>query len=281
MVTRSTFIHQFALGLGCALLLAACAGPLERDASSPSGTNTENGEVPTPILQVATCSMLPPFEFEGATGELEGFDIDLMDAIAQVGGFAVEYNVLPFKDIIPALQRETADIGLCNIIITRERLEKVDFSRPYFKAGQAIVVPLYTTTLQTLDDLQGKTIGVHTGTVGDDLAATIPNAQVKQFDSGLLALQNLSNGTVDAVIQGAAISLAMIAQGSPDNNLDNIEVVGAFLTQEVYGIAVPKGSEHLATIDAALNQILTDDTYAKLYQRWFRATPPQIPDSPF
>ena len=76
------------------------------------------------------------------------------------------------------------------------------FSRPYFKAGLAIAVSKDNTNITTLNDLENK-IAVQIGTTGADEAKKVKGAQIRTFDSAPLALQELSNGTVDAVINDA------------------------------------------------------------------------------
>jgi arginine/lysine/histidine/glutamine transport system substrate-binding and permease protein len=88
-----------------------------------------------PILRVGTEPTFPPFEMKAETGEgLEGFDIDLMNAIGKEAGFKVEFLSLPFDGLIPALQANTIDAAISSMTITAERAQTISFSRPYFKA---------------------------------------------------------------------------------------------------------------------------------------------------
>ncbi|MGF1524768.1 MAG: basic amino acid ABC transporter substrate-binding protein [Leptolyngbyaceae cyanobacterium] len=285
-IKRSTFLRNWALGLGLSLALAACGG------GGDTGTPTaDEGETPAAdveatagaeesaggTLTVATEPAFPPFEFQTDSGELDGFDIDLMTAIGETAGLEVEFEALPFDGIIPALQAGTVDAAISGMTITEERLETVDFSRPYIKAGLAIAVQESTTDVKGLEDLEGKRIAVQIGTTGADQAAEIPGAEVSTFDSAPLALQELSNGNVDAVINDAPVTLDAIESG----NISGLEVVGELLTTEFYGIALPKDSENVAVINDALNTMIEDGTYAEIYQEWFGTEPPELPESAF
>ncbi|MEO0984830.1 MAG: basic amino acid ABC transporter substrate-binding protein [Cyanobacteria bacterium J06639_14] len=286
-IKRSTFLRNWALGLGLSLALAACGG------AGDSGTPTADGEdAPAAdveateeapeaasggVLTVATEPAFPPFESQAENGELEGFDIDLMNAIGEAAGVEIAFESLPFDGIIPALQAGTVDAAISAMTITEERLQTVDFSRPYFKAGLAIAVQDETTDVKGLADLEGKKIAVQIGTTGADQAAEIPGAEISTFDSAPLALQELSNGNVDAVINDAPVTLDAIASG----NIDGLQVVGELLTTEFYGIALPKGTENLAVINDALSTMLEDGTYAEIYQKWFGSEPPELPESAF
>lgn len=268
-LTRSRFLRQLllgCLGLICVLTVAAC---------EPQGGGTPTATDGTTTLTVATEPAFPPFESQAADGSLEGFDIDLMRAIGEAGGFDVQFQSLPFDGIIPALQAGTVDAAISAMTITAERAQTVSFSRPYFVAGLAIAVRQETNDIQSLEDLEGRRIAAQIGTTGARQANEIPGTQVRTFDSAPLALQELVNGNVDAVINDAPVTLYAINSG----NLQGLQVVGELVTEEYYGIATPRNSPNLELINAGLNQILEDGTYAEIYQRWFGEQPPELPET--
>ncbi len=255
-IKRSTFLRNAALGICAAGFLAACGG----GGSAPD----EN------VWSVGTEPGFPPFESITAEGDFEGFDIDLFRAIGEKAGKTIEFENLPFDSLIPALQGGSIDAAISGMTITEERQATVDFSDPYFKAGLAIAVAEDNTEVKTLDDLQGKKIAAQIGTTGADTANSVAEATVTTFDSAPLALQELANGNVDAVINDAPATLDAIATG----NIPGIAVVGELLTEEFYGIAMPKGSENRDAINTALAEVKADGTYAELYQKWFGTEPP-------
>lgn len=252
-IKRSRFLRNAVLGLCAAGLLAACGGGSDEN-----------------LWTVGSEAAFPPFESVGDNGELVGFDIDLFKAIGEKTGKTIEFENLPFDSLIPALQGGSIDAAISGMTITQERAQTVDFSDPYFKAGLAIAVKQGTSNLKTLDDLKGKRIAVQIGTTGADKANEIEGAEVSTFESAPLALQELANGNVDAVINDRPATLDAIATG----NIPDIEVVGELLTEESYGIALPKGSENVALINSALAEIKSDGTYADLYKKWFGTEPP-------
>jgi arginine/lysine/histidine/glutamine transport system substrate-binding/permease protein len=270
-IKRSSFLRNLALGFGMSVMLAACGG-----AGTGDGASTAEGEG-AGVLKVATEPAFPPFEFQGEDGELQGFDIDLMNAIGETAGLEIQFESLPFDGIIPALQAGTVDAAISGMTITEERLQTVDFSRPYIKAGLAIAIQEDNADIKGLSDLEDKKIAVQIGTTGADQAAEIPGAEISTFDSAPLALQELANGNVDAVINDAPVTLDAIASG----NISGLKVVGELLTTEFYGIALPKDSENLAVINDALATMIEDGTYAEIYQKWFGAEPPELPESAF
>ena len=287
-IKRSAFLRNWALGLGLSLTLAACGGTGGGD-TSPAASDAPAGEEPAAVeepaatgesggvLTVATEPAFPPFESQTPDGELEGFDIDLMNAIGETAGLEIQFESLPFDGIIPALQAGTVDAAISGMTITEERLQTVDFSRPYIKAGLAIAVQDTNAEVESLEDLEGRKIAVQIGTTGADQAAEIAGAEISTFDSAPLALQELANGNVDAVINDAPVTLDAIESG----NIDGLQVVGELLTTEFYGIALPQGSENLAVVNDALNTMFEDGTYAEIYQKWFGTEPPELPESAF
>ncbi|MEH1940925.1 MAG: basic amino acid ABC transporter substrate-binding protein [Nostoc sp.] len=256
--------RQLILSLSCLLLLIAC-----------------NNSYPTIInpgvqsLKVATDPTFIPFEFQTASGNLEGFDIDLMNAIAKVAGYAVQFESLPFDGTISTLQAKRVDAAISGITITAERLKTIAFSRPYFKAGLAIAVREDNQNIKDFKSLQGKKIAVQIASTGADFAKTIPNAKISTFNSGPEFFQDLLNGNVDAVVSDAFATLYAIKNGK----LKGIRVVADLLTQEYYGIATPKDSPHLDAINKGIATLLSNGTYEQIYQKWFNAEPLQLPDS--
>ncbi|MBD2498231.1 ABC transporter permease subunit [Nostoc sp. FACHB-280] len=229
-------------------------------------------------LRVATEPAFPPFEFKGANGELQGFSYDLMNAIASAANFKVSFQSIPFDGIIPAVQAKTIDAAISSITITEERAKTVDFSRPYFKAGLAIAVRDNNQDITNLDSLKNKKLAVQIGTTGAEKAKSIPGVQIRSFDSAPLALQELVNGNVDAVINDAPVTLYAINTG----NLQGIKVIQQLLTEEYYGIVTAKNSPNLTLINDGLDRILKNGSYSQIYKKWFKAEPPSLPNtSPF
>ncbi len=250
-----------ALGLGIVLMLGLGYVPsLAQD-------------TPT-VWKIGTEPAFPPFEMKDeATGDLIGFDIELMQALGEAAGREVEFIALPFDGLIPALQSNTIDGAISGMTITAERAQTIDFSSPYFKAGLAIAVRENNDEITSLESLAGKRIAVQIGTTGAEQAKLVEGASVTTFDSAPLALQELLNGRVDAVVNDLPVTLFAINEA----NLQGIKIVGELLTEEYYGIALPKGSENLALMNQALADLIQDGTYAQIYRQWFTADPPELP----
>lgn len=269
-LSRFRFLRQVLMGLlsfVCVVTFAACG-----TGTSTSGSGAGGGEV----LRVATEPAFPPFESQAPGGGLEGFDIDLMNAIGEAAGLKVEFQSLPFDGIIPGLQAGTVDAAISAMTITAERAKTVSFSRPYFKAGLAIAVREDNTDITSFDSLKGKRIAVQIGTTGANKAKEATGAKITTFDSAPLALQELSNGNVDAVINDAPVTLFAIKSG----NIPGVKVVGGpLLTEEFYGIALPKDSPNVEKVNAGLKTMIDNGKYAEIYKKWFGTEPPTLPET--
>lgn len=278
-LTRSQFLKRLTtglLGFACALLFAACqanapAGDTASPAASPGASPAAGGATET--LTFATEATFPPFEFNDSAGNLTGFDIDLLRAIGEEAGFNVEFQQSQFDGIIPALQAGTIDGAISAMTIKPERAQVVDFSRPYYRSGLAIAVQSSNTDITSFANLEGKRIAAQTGTTGASKAEEA-KGDVRLFDNLPLALQELSNGNVDAVVHDSPAILYAIKTGS----VQNIKTVGDLLTEEYYGIPFPKGSPHVERVNQALGTLIENGTYAEIYRKWFGAEPPQLPE---
>ena len=256
-MARGLFLRSLGhllFGLCCIPFFLAC------------GSDTSEG---TAVLRVVTEAEYPPFSFGSTTDNLQGFDIDIIKAVADVSDFRVVFGLLQFDEIIPALQEGKFDIGIDAITITAERQEIVDFSIPYFETGQSIAVQKDNTDITDLESLKYKSIGVQSGTTGAELAAGVEGAVISTFDTISAALQELVNGTLDAVINDEASTRYAIKEGT----FEGIKLVGELLSQEFYGIALPKGSRNLQRINEGLMTIFENGTYTQIYEKWFNALP--------
>src|SRR5205085_1373446 len=147
------------------------------------------------------------------------------------------HNAL-FDTIFTALSYGQYDVVISASTITDERKQTVNFSNPYFRSGQIIVVRKADAgKVKTTADLAGKVIGVQLGTTGAEAAKGVKDVKsVREYPTAPEALQALANGDVDAVINDDAVSLNIILN-SPRLNL---VAVGGPFTAEYYGIAIRK-----------------------------------------
>jgi lysine-arginine-ornithine-binding protein len=208
-----------------------------------------------------------PFEWVDDDGEYVGFDIDLWDALAEEMGIEYEWVNTKWDGIFVALQSGEFDAVISAATITDERSQIVDFSDPYFVAGQQIVVRVEDKdAINTKEHLDGLKVGVMLGTTGDIWVSENTAAEVSRYDEITLAFQALSNGDVDAVVNDNTNSVDVI-KANPGMGLT---LVGEPYTSEDYGIAVIKDKpELLEAVNKALATLKENGTYDQIYDEWF------------
>lgn len=233
------------------LLLSGCA-----DSGSKEDTKT---------FTYAMSGMYRPFNFKKG-GELVGFDVDIGRELARRMGTEPDPVTNPWQTIIQGLKAKKYDAILGSMAITDERLEQVDFSRPYYRSGAQIFVQAGNGAVQTAEDLEGKRIGVVKASTFRDVALELTDeSSVVGYDSDVIALQDLTTGRIDAVITDKVVGLAAIK-----NNDLPIRPVGEPLFVDRMGIAVRKSDDALLQrINRALEDVIEDGTYERISKKWF------------
>lgn len=214
-------------------------------------------------LTVGSDLAFAPFEFI-EDGEERGFDIDLMDAIADELGVDATYVDADFDGILAQLATGQFDVVISALTITEERAETVDFSDPYFEAVQALVVR-EDSDIEGEDDLVDVEVGAQAGTTGLEYAnENFDEADVIDYPDYPGAFTALEAGELEAVI--ADLPAADDAVGESDS----LRIATEIDTDEQYGIAVdPDKPELLDAINEALETLIDDGTYAEIFSEWF------------
>ena len=259
------FLQTAAL-LAAGLVLAACGKKEEPPAPAPAAA-------PAAIKSytVGTDAAYAPFESQNEKGEIVGFDIEVVQAIAAKAGFDVKFVNTPWEGIFNALGQGDRDLLVSAITITDERLQSMDFTDPYFDAAQLIAVK-EDSKVSTFGDLKGLKVGVQTGTTGDEAVTDLlgkNSTDIKRFESTPLALKELESGGVDAVVADNGVVVHYVAN-NPGGKFKTVSDPG--FVPEQYGIAVKKGNaELLAALNQGLAAIRADGTYTAIYTRYFGA----------
>lgn len=241
-----------------------------------SPTVTTAAEKPTYV--VGSGATYRPFEFENSNKELQGFDIDLIKAIAAAEDFNIRLVNTPWEGIFATLDSGDRDIIISGITITDNRKKVVDFSLPYFPAQQAIVVPK-GSTIKSIDDLKPLAVGVVSASTADIVVSKVlgkNSTSIKRFDNTPLMLQELFEGGIDASVGDVGVAMFYI-KNNPQKQFDL--VFDDNFEQQYFGIAVAKGNTELMNkINSGLKKIVADGTYAKIYTTWFEGEVPTLPE---
>src|ERR1044072_629640 len=141
---------------------------------------------------------VPPFGFKDTSGKVQGFDIDLAQAIADALGVKPKYIEALSDNRIAFLKDGTADLILSTMTITAERDEEIDFSQPYFIAKGRILVKKSDDSIKDVGDLAGKNVCTALGsTYEETLKKQAPKAKLRLVDSYSECLELIQNGGVD------------------------------------------------------------------------------------
>lgn len=270
------WVKLFSLSL-VLLLAVSLVGCGQKQASSPNA----GGSTPTPKPKytVALEASFAPFEYrDSKTGELTGFDVELIKAIGEVAGFDIEFKEMGFDSIVAAVQSGSVDMAISGISIDPERSKMVNFSLPYYQSVLAVAVRADNNTIKGFDDLKGKKIAAQIATTGAKTAKQIPGTTVKELNTIADLFLELKNGGVDAVVNDLPVT-AWYIQQSQDQN---VKIVGDVHSAEYYGIAIPKSKpDQLEKVNNALKTLKENGKFAELYKKWFGQDPPSfLPGEP-
>jgi len=216
-------------------------------------------------VRVASDATWPPFEMvDETTKELTGFDIEMMTAIAKEAGLDIEFVNVGFDPLLAGMAQCQYDAAISAMTITPERQANMLFSDPYLNAGQIVTVQIANTTINSKDDLAGKTVGAQIGTTGAIEVGNIAGATLTTFDTVDLAYLALQNGQIDAVVADSPTAAGFVAQ-----NADKLKMVGTVFTDENYGIAICKTKPELqAKINQGLAAIKANGTFDALLTKY-------------
>ncbi len=220
-------------------------------------------------LVVGTSAGFPPFEIM-EEGELVGFDVDLMEAIAEEQGFELKWQDIAFASLIPALDAGKIDAVAAAMTIKPERDKKVDFSDPYWSADQAVIVREDSDINVVQALMGGRMIGAQTGTTGagwvkEQLVekGIISGNVSRHYDTYVMAVRDLVNGRLDSVVVDTPVANTFTER-------QPVKIIAKLITGEQYGLAVKEGnSELLAKLNAGLEEVRDSGKYDEIVKKWF------------
>jgi len=221
---------------------------------------------------VGTSADYPPFEYV-EDGKIVGFDIELITSLLEELGYTVEVQDIGFDSLIPSLVNDKIDVIAAAMTITSDREEQIDFSDPYYNSDQSILIQTDSDlTIDEDEDLSNLIIGAQTGTTGelwviDNLInitnATMTDDKLKRYDTYTLAVLDLDNGNVNAIILDNPVAESFAK--------DEDRRVGYVIqTDEYFGFGVSEGNEELLNgLNEELEIFMESDDWAALLNKYF------------
>lgn len=207
----------------------------------------------------------PPFNFYNSENQLVGFDVDVAREVAARLGVEFKPVTTEWSGIIEGLRSGAYDGILGSMAVTKERRKVVDFSTPYYYSGAQVMVRK-DADLDSVNALEGKTLGVVTGTTFADDAAKLGAGDVKLYKDDTQTLMELSSGVVDGVITDRVVGVNAMNSGKFD-----IAMLGSPLRSEDIAVAFRKGDDTLlAKVDEILTAMHDDGTLSGFSRKWLK-----------
>lgn len=263
-----------AVALALALLTAACGDEEEAKASPttqarqfPPGTMMDQ-IVQRGKLIIGVKHDVPLFGLrEPVTGNVDGFDVALGREIGKALGLRedqIEFPEAVTANRIPYLQEDRVDLVISTFTITAQRKEQIEFSRPYYQAGQSILVKNEDTSINSVDDLNGKTVCAQAGSTSErNVMEKAPQAEMVPLQVISACVQALKDGRVDAV---STDDIQLAGFAARDNTL---KLAGGQFTREPYGVGIKKGrTDMVKFVDDLIDQMLQDGRWEKIYTQY-------------
>jgi len=256
-MTKKLFVVVLILFLVISIGLISSCKKQEADVSGSAIPTIKPG-----VLTVGSdCTWYPMEYMEG--DKIAGFDVDLAGEIAKRLGLELDYQNAAWDGIFPALIVHKFDMVVSSVTITEDRLKEMDFSIPYFRADQAATV-MKDSEIDSVEKLDGKIAGVQIGTTGEITAKEIKGLTVNTYDDIISAHEDLKAGRIAAVICDHYVSLAYAAKD------ESFKVGFIIVTNEDLGIVFAKDTPELKeAVNNALQAMMDDGTYDKIYAEWF------------
>ena len=223
------------------------------------------------VFKTAVDGTFAPHAMPKLSGGIEGFNVDLADAISHQLDKKITVDAAQFSGLIPALQAGTYDFLIAPVTVTKERAENMLFTEGYLNTDFQFITKKDAPDIAKLDDLKGKVISVNKGSAYDSWARGLEQKigwKVESFGTQTDAVQAVLSGRADANVAGNTV-IQWAAKNNPQIKLSYLHSTGL-----VWAIALRKGSAALRnTLDVALECLKTDGTIAKLHEKWFDTKP--------
>jgi len=205
-----------------------------------------------------------PYQFPDPRNpsKIIGFEVDIAEALAQRLGKSPHFVQNQWDGLVAGLERGEYDMVIAGLEITPERLEKINFSTPYYYSTLSLTVRLDETRIRKPEDLSGHRVGTLKATLAERYLLKMPSVDVPTYDNQLHPYMDLMLGRLDAVVLDTPIALYYAY--SPQ--MRNVE-----LPAEKFPIAIgirKADPALLAKVNAALESMKNDGTLKAIYQRW-------------
>jgi polar amino acid transport system substrate-binding protein len=212
-----------------------------------------------------------PHAMPNVKGGLEGFNIDLVEALGKQLGVKIQVDNVQFSGLVPGLQSGVYDFIAAPVTVTKERADSLLFSEGYINTDFQFAILKNTPDIKSVDELKGKNIAVNKGSTYDQWArgqAEKVGWNVESYGTTVDAVQAVMSGRAYAIFTGNTVAAWMV-KNNPTMKLSLINSTGL-----VFAFPVRKDNFSLRErMDLALECMKHNGVVAKLYEKWFGIAP--------
>ena len=218
-------------------------------------------------IVVATNPTWPPLEFLDDDKNIIGYDIDMIQAIGKEVGLDVEIRMIAWDGIFAGVAAGNYDVIASGVTITPERQRAFEFSKPYYDVQQIVVVKKGESAAN-FEALKGRTVGGQIGTTGVFVARKSGvDMTLREYDDVGLAMQDLINGRIDAVICDSPVALYYANQ--KEGFTDHLSIAFRTESTESFGFVVRKGRTDLVDrLNKGIDAVRAKGIEAELIRKW-------------
>ncbi len=262
MIKKSTILIIFVILISTIILFNTYKSPLEKE------------DVQDPLLKaiqdrgeiiIGTDATYPPMESIDELGNFLGMDIDIANEIALDLNVKTRFVNIAWEDIFNTVRGGMVDMIISSITITSDRIMIMDFSDPYFNAGQVVIVKIGSKDIKGVEDLKNYNVGVQLGTTSEQEIKKYVSSPsfVETYENYYIAKNDLLNGKIDAIVIDYPGAIGLIAEE------ESLEIVGEPFTQEFYGVVTQKDQQVLLSeINNTIRRLKREGTLKVLEQKW-------------
>lgn len=260
-------MKKFAIAMMSVALLAGCGADKPKDTATENAQAVPNANAGTKTYKVATTGNQPPFSYRDERGNLIGMDIDIIKAIGEEQGFAVEFDTSPWHDVLPSVASGKNDLAISGVSYNEERNAQFNLSKRYLYVPSAIMVT--DPAIKSIHDLSGRRFSCMIGAKQcGDIAKAVPTAVVSEDKTTFLTFASLAQGKTDAIGEDKQL-LEYFLKKHPDVKARVIAYESEKDPQSSQVIVAGKGKDELITmINEGIDKLTASGKIAQIERQW-------------
>ncbi len=233
------------------------------DSSGATGSRLES-VISSGTIRVAVLPDFPPYSVQNASGDFEGYEIDIANELAAALDVDLELVSTDGASRLPLLNSNRVDVNISSWTATNERAKAVGYTIPYFAAGASVLYSV-DNPIASYEDLAGLSVSVARGSTNDTIMTQdFPDTEVVRFETIADAIAALRAGQVDAAIEGRA---TVVQEAEGDDSLEAIDAPP--LRPSFISMGAPQGDQvWINYLDNFIRNLNSSGTNAELYRKW-------------